>query len=210
MACTLKFEKQLWARGARLVGGMDEAGRGCLAGAVFAAVVIVPPQFRHRRLNDSKQVCPRLREELYEELRADGRLRISCASASAEEIDAINILRASHLAMERAVRALPEVPDGLLVDGLPIKNFPFTHEAVIEGDARCLSIAAASIIAKVERDRYMAMMALEFAVYGFQQHKGYGTLEHREALLRHGPCSIHRKTFAPVALGIAASVLRLA
>ena len=199
MACTLKFERQLWARGARLVGGLDEAGRGCLAGAVFAAVVIVPPNFRHRTLNDSKQVCPRQREDLYQELRADSRLTISCASASAEEIDQINILRASHLAMERAVRALSEIPDGLLVDGLPIKNFPFPHQAIIEGDARCLSIAAASIIAKVERDRYMTTMALEYAAYGFQQHKGYGTLEHREALLRHGPCSIHRKTFAPVA-----------
>lgn len=199
MACTLTYETTLWERGARLVGGVDEAGRGCLAGPVMAAVVVVSRDFALPRLNDSKQLSAARREQLYEALRNDSRVMIASGHASVEEIDRLNILRASHLAMERAVRALPEVPDGLLIDGLPVKPFPFAHQAVVDGDARCLSIAAASIIAKVERDRWMREAEAEYPGYGFAQHKGYGTAFHRTTLARLGPCPLHRRSFGPVA-----------
>ncbi len=199
MACTLEHELNLWNAGAQLVAGVDEAGRGCLAGPVFAAAVCISRDFSHARLNDSKQLSTAVREEIYGELRADARLFIACASATVEEIERLNILRASHLAMERALRQLPVLPDGILIDGLPVKPFPFTHRAVVDGDALCLSIAAASIVAKVERDRYMRSAALEYPGYSFEAHKGYGTAAHRAALERLGPCALHRRTFGPVA-----------
>lgn len=199
MACTLAHETALWERGARLVGGVDEAGRGCLAGPVMAAVVVVPRDFTLPGLIDSKQLTVLRREKLYEQLRGDARLWIATGLATVEEIDRLNILRASHLAMERAVRALPKVPDGLLIDGLPVRAFPFPHQAVVDGDALCLSIAAASIVAKVERDRWMSQADAMYPGYGFAQHKGYGTKAHRAALARLGPCPLHRRSFGPVA-----------
>jgi ribonuclease HII len=199
MACTLRIEKRLWASGARLVAGVDEAGCGCLAGPVVAAVVMVQRVFRHPRVDDSKRLSPEQRAELYTELRADTRLVIATGSASVEEIDRLNILRASHLAMERAIRALPTLPDGLLIDGRPVRPFPFAHQAVVRGDGLCFSIAAASIIAKVERDRMMEQADSQFPGYGFARHKGYGTSAHQQALMALGVTPLHRLSFAPVA-----------
>jgi ribonuclease HII len=199
MACSLTIENEVWAGGARQVAGVDEAGCGCLAGPVVAAVVVVPRGFRHRRLDDSKNLTAAHRAEIYESLRADPRLIISTALATPEEIDRLNILRASHLAMERAIRTLEAVPDGLLIDGRPVRPFPFPHRAVVGGDGRCFSIAAASVVAKVTRDRLMEAVASEFPGYGFDRHKGYGTAGHQAALETLGVTPLHRRSFAPVA-----------
>jgi len=196
---TLENEYRLRAAGHLFVAGIDEAGRGPLAGPVMAAAVILPVEFTHEVLNDSKQLSEKQREEIYVELRADGRLLISCASARVEEIERLNILRASHLAMERAVRGLAQAPDVCLIDGLPVPRFPWRHEGVVGGDALSFSIAAASIIAKVERDRYMRAAHEEYPHYGFASHKGYGTALHLERLKEHGPCPLHRRTFQPIA-----------
>ena len=199
MGCSLDLELECLAAGARVVAGLDEAGRGCLAGPVHAAAVILPADFFHPILNDSKQLTARQRERLFEELSAHPGISIGCGMATVREIERLNILRASHLAMQRAVEALPHVPDTCLVDGLPIKNFPFVHRGVVSGDALSFSIAAASIVAKVTRDRFMCDLAVTFPHYGFEKHKGYGTAEHLAALDRHGPCEHHRATFGPVA-----------
>jgi len=198
MPCTLDHERGLWGAGATRVAGVDEAGRGCLAGPVVAAAVVVPPGFAHRTLDDSKKLTAARREAVFAELVADGRLVIGIGQAEVEEIDRLNILRASHLAMERAIRALPEPPDGLLIDGLPIRPFPFCHKAVVDGDALCLSIAAASVVAKVTRDRWMGEADSQHPGYGFAQHKGYGTAKHLAALRGLGPSPVHRRTFGPV------------
>ena len=199
MACSLRLERKLWASGVQWVAGVDEAGCGCLAGPVVAAVVLVLRNYRHPRVNDSKQLTPENRMALDAELRADARLIIATGSASVEEIDHLNILRASHLAMERAIRALPVLPDGLLIDGRPVRPFPFPHQAVIRGDGISFSIAAASIVAKVERDRIMTRADNDFPAYGFARHKGYGTSAHQQALLAFGLTPLHRRSFAPVA-----------
>ena len=198
MSCTLDRERALWSAGAARVAGVDEAGRGCLAGPVVAAAVVIPPDFTHRTLNDSKKLSAARREAIFCELLGDTRLAIGIGRAEVEEIDRLNILRASHLAMERAIRALPEPPDGLLIDGLPIRPFPFGHEAVVDGDALCLSIAAASVVAKVTRDRWMGEADQRHPGYGFAQHKGYGTASHLAALRELGPSPMHRRTFGPV------------
>jgi ribonuclease HII len=195
----MEHEHRHRAAGHLSIAGIDEAGRGPLAGPVTAAAVILPPDYTHPLLNDSKQLTARQRDRLYDELRADARLRIASASASVEEIDRLNILRATHLAMERAVRSLSAVPDFCLIDGLPVRGFPFPHEGLVQGDARSLSIAAASIIAKVERDRFMHAAAVQYPAYEFDRHKGYGTPLHMERLREHGPCPLHRRSFAPVA-----------
>jgi ribonuclease HII len=196
---TLEMEHRLRAAGHALVAGIDEAGRGPLAGPVMAAAVILPADYAHAFLNDSKQLTERRRDELYAELKADARLLISSALASVEEIERLNILRASHLAMERAVRGLPHAPDVCLIDGLPVPRFPWPHEGVVKGDSLSLSIAAASIIAKVERDQFMLAADAEYPQYGFAAHKGYGTPLHLARLQEHGPCPLHRRTFQPVA-----------
>lgn len=198
MPCTLDYERQLWRAGATRVAGVDEAGRGCLAGPVVAAAVVVPADFEHGTLDDSKKLSAARRDSVFAELVADRRLVIGIGRAEVEEIDQLNILRASHLAMERAIRALPEFPDGLLIDGLPIRPFPFSHEAVVNGDALCLSIAAASVVAKVTRDRWMVEADQRHPGYGFAQHKGYGTARHLAALRELGPSRLHRRTFGPV------------
>lgn len=199
MACTLKFETALRAQGLRCIVGVDEAGRGPLAGPVVAGAVILPENFSHAKLNDSKKLSAKVREEIYAELSADARLRWATALASVAEIDQWNILRATHLAMRRAVEALSLVPDMVLIDGLPVRDFPFPQQAVVGGDALSLSIAAASIFAKVERDRLMETYDTEYPGYGFAAHKGYGTRTHLMALERLGPCPIHRLSFAPIA-----------
>ena len=197
----LTIENEQRAIGFGAIAGVDEAGRGPLAGPVSAAAVVLPDRFDHPVLNDSKQLSETRREQLYEEIVSGdmGVLAWCSATASVEEIDELNILQATHLAMGRAVDGLDVRPDLVLIDGRPVKNFSYSHLGIIKGDSKSLSIAAASIIAKVERDRLMIACAEEFPQYGFEKHKGYGTKQHLEALEKHGPCPIHRKTFGPVA-----------
>ncbi len=187
------------ASGHRLVAGIDEAGRGPLAGPVTAAAVILPDGYHHDLVNDSKKLSESRREQVYEDLIADKEVLWAWGLAEAEEIDQINILQATYVAMARAVETLSVKPDVALVDGRAVKGLPVPHRGVIKGDSLSMSIAAASIIAKVERDRIMRGYAMKFPRYGFDKHKGYGTKEHLEGLCKHGPCAIHRKSFAPVA-----------
>ena len=170
-------------------------------GFMSAAAVILPVGFEHPLLNDSKQLSEARREVLYEEIVSGemGVLDWCSATASVEEIEQVNILQATHLAMRRAVDGLGTKPDRVLIDGRPVKEFPHSHLGIIKGDSKSLSIAAASIIAKVERDRLMVACAEEFPHYGFEKHKGYGTKQHLEALEKYGACPLHRKTFGPVA-----------
>ncbi|MCB1233147.1 MAG: ribonuclease HII [Verrucomicrobiae bacterium] len=196
---SLDLEAEMRASGYRLVAGIDEAGRGPLAGPVVAAAVILPNDFRHKTLNDSKQVSAKKRDALYAEITKSESILWASAAVDHAEIDRINILQATYLAMRTALAALSMPADAALIDGKPVPNFPIPHRGVVKGDSLSLSIAAASIIAKVERDRLMCDYAAKWPVYGFEQHKGYGTKHHLEALRKHGPCPIHRKSFAPVA-----------
>ena len=193
------LESSLRARGLRIVAGVDEAGRGPLAGPVAAAAVILPPGWRCPGLDDSKKLAAAKRERLFEVITTDAAVSWSLAYAEPDEIDRINILRATHAAMARAVKALALAVDHCLVDGLPLRDFPWPHDGVVKGDGKSLSIAAASIIAKVSRDRVMLGFAREFPHYGFERHMGYGTKAHLEALRVHGPCRLHRRSFQPVA-----------
>ena len=195
----LSFEIARKKSGATWVTGIDEAGRGPLAGPVSAAAVILPAGFKHDLLDDSKKLTEKRRELLYEELTSRNDVLWSLAYAEVDEIEKINILRATHAAMARAALSLSQVPDFCLIDGLPVPNFPLPSEGIVKGDGKSLSIAAASIIAKVSRDRLMLEYAEQYPAYGFERHKGYGTKLHMEALREHGPCPIHRKTFAPIA-----------
>lgn len=196
---TLEFETRLRAAGHRHVAGIDEAGRGPLAGPVVAAAVILPDDFEHSWLNDSKKLSAKKRDLLYDEITGSDSIIWASAFVDPEEIDRINILQATYLAMRTALAALKTVADAALIDGKPVPGFPIFHEGVIKGDSLSLSIAAASIIAKVERDRQMCEFAKTWPGYGFEQHKGYGTKQHLAALQQHGPCPIHRRSFAPVA-----------
>ena len=195
----LSLELALQARGLHRIAGIDEAGRGPLAGPVAAAAVILPRKFVCEGLDDSKKISAPRREAFYEILTTDPAVLWSVATACHEEIDRLNILAATHLAMRRAVAALQIVPDHCLIDGLPVVNFPHPHDGVVKGDGLSLSIAAASIIAKVTRDRIMRGLDAEFPQFGFAQHQGYGTKRHLEALRTHGPCRHHRRSFQPVA-----------
>ncbi len=195
----LSLELALHARGLLRIAGIDEAGRGPLAGPVAAAAVILPPGFRADGLDDSKKISARKREALFEILTADSQVIWAVATAEREEIDRLNILRATHLAMRRATEALAEKPDHCLIDGLPVRDFPLPYDAIVKGDGKSLSIAAASIIAKVTRDRIMRGLDQEFPQFGFAKHQGYGTKMHLEALRTHGPCRHHRRSFQPVA-----------
>ncbi|HEY3414292.1 MAG TPA: ribonuclease HII [Armatimonadota bacterium] len=190
------FERDALSNGFRRVAGVDEAGRGPLAGPVVAASVILPEGFDLDGVNDSKALSSARREALYGSL-AD-RVPWAVGIASVEEIDRLNILKATHLAMRRALEALQPRPDFALVDGLAVKGLPIPHLPIVKGDCRCLSIAAASIIAKVTRDRLMRDLHACYPAYGFDRHKGYGTPEHLRALEEHGPCPAHRRSFAPV------------
>lgn len=198
MACDLRFERELASQGYGCIAGVDEAGRGPLAGPVYAAAVILPQNFAHDVLTDSKKLSEKNRDRLYSEILSSSDIVWASASASVEEIDRLNILRASHLTMRRAVEALPVEPDIVLIDGLRVADFPWAQHPVVKGDSLSLSIAAASIIAKVERDRYMKEAALTYPGYGFEAHKGYGTAKHLECLRRLGPCPLHRRSFGPV------------
>ena len=190
-------ERQLRQEGFSFVAGVDEAGRGPLAGPVTAAAVILPADVEELPgVFDSKQLKEGERDELFAGLYAVPGIRISVASATPEEIDRLNILRATHEAMRRAVAGLKEA-DFVLVDGLPVQ-FLLPSKNIIKGDAKCASIAAASIIAKVTRDREMMKLDELYPQYGFARHKGYGTAEHLEALKKYGPSPVHRKSFRPV------------
>jgi ribonuclease HII len=198
MKCSLRHERALRANGWRVIAGIDEAGRGPLAGPVVAAAVILTGKFRHRVLTDSKQLTPLQRDEIYGELTTRAEICWAVAVVEVEEIDRINILRATHQAMRRAVAALAVAPDHVLIDGLPVRPFPIPQTALVGGDARSFSIAAASVIAKVTRDRLMIEMDTRHPGYDFAQHKGYGTPQHLAKLRAHGPCPIHRRSFLPV------------
>jgi ribonuclease HII len=195
----LSLETALRSRGLLQIAGIDEAGRGPLAGPVAAAAVILPAGFSCEGLDDSKKISARKRGLLYAKLISDPCIIWSVATASREEIDRLNILRATHLAMGRAAAALSSRPDHCLIDGLPVRDFPFPHDGIVRGDGLSLSIAAASIIAKVTRDRIMLAIDRDFPEFGFAKHQGYGTKAHLEALRIHGPCCHHRRSFQPVA-----------
>jgi ribonuclease HII len=181
-----------------LVAGVDEAGRGPLAGPVVAAAVILDDLNPIRGLNDSKKLSAKRREALFDEIRARA-LCFAIAEASVQEIDQINILQATLLAMKRAVEALRLPPKLVLVDGNRLPTLSIRAEAIVQGDALVPAISAASILAKVHRDRLCQAMHQRYPVYGFDQHKGYGTVQHLAALQAHGPADCHRLTFAPVA-----------
>ena len=197
--CGFRYEKKLRAVGVVQIAGIDEAGRGALAGPVVAAAVILPEKFRHRKLNDSKQLPPELREKIYGELTSKPEVFWAVGIVDSVEIDTINILRATHKAMHIALQGLAAAPEHVLIDGLPVSPFPFPQTAIVDGDCYSLTIAAASVIAKVTRDRMMRDFCLRFPEYCFDQHKGYGTELHLTKLHQLGPCPIHRRSFEPVA-----------
>ena len=199
MPCSLEHELRLSGSGYSIIAGIDEAGRGPLAGSVFASVVVLPRGFIPQGINDSKKLTPRVRERLHQQLTSEPDVLWAVAKKSAAEIDRLNILRATHAAMRAAWELLEPRPDHVLIDGLPVPQFPCPQTALVGGDAISLSIAAASIIAKVERDREMEKMDRLYPEYGFAKHKGYPTAEHFAKLRLHGPCPIHRRSFAPVA-----------
>ena len=187
------YERQL-AGESVLFCGVDEAGRGPLAGPVCAAAVILPADVEIPGLNDSKKLSEKKREALYDVI-CESAISFGIAFATVEEIEALNIKRAAYLAMERAIQELDPVPALALVDGNDKIELPIPSIKVVHGDALCASIAAASILAKVTRDRYMLDLAEQFPQYGFEKHKGYGTAVHYAALREHGPCEVHRPTF---------------
>jgi ribonuclease HII len=198
MKCSLRFEKTLRAGGCQVVAGIDEAGRGPLAGPVVVAAVVLPEKFRHKTLTDSKKLSPHQREAIYDELTTREDIQWAVAMADHEEVDRRNIFWATVAAMGRAARALAVPPQHVLIDGNPVRGFPFPQTAIVGGDGRSFSIAAASVIAKVTRDRHMTEMDRHYPGYEFAQHKGYCTALHRERLDLHGPCPIHRRSFLPV------------
>jgi len=196
LRCTLRCEKEAWQAGAQRVAGVDEVGRGSLFGPVVAAAVILDPAYRIRGLRDSKLLPKERREELALRIR-ERALAWAVASVDSETIDRINIYQASRLAMRLAVAELALVPDSLLVDAMTL-DWEGSQRALIHGDARSASIAAASIVAKVERDRMMCEMDSLYPQYGLASHKGYSTPVHLAALKEHGPSPLHRRSFAPV------------
>ena len=198
----LSCERRLYRQGLRVIAGVDEAGRGPLAGPVMAAAVALPPDLTGRepwlkKLDDSKRLSARQREAAFE-LINEHALAVSVMEESPVEIDRIGIGRAVIQAMLRAIGGLPVVPDHLLFDYVPIKECPYSYETLVKGDARSYSIAAASIIAKVTRDRVMEQADSLYPGYGFARNKGYGTALHRERLASLGPCPLHRRSFAPL------------
>lgn len=190
----LFYENKYISQGKNLICGVDEAGRGPLAGPVCAAAVIMPEGLIIEGVNDSKKLTAKKREKLFDIIKNEA-VCYSIAFASASEIDEINILNATHLAMTRAVEGLEKVPEVVLVDGNSLPKWYYDSEAIVKGDAVCHSIACASILAKVSRDRLMLLEAEKYPQYSFEKHKGYGTKVHVQAIKEYGPCPIHRKTF---------------
>lgn len=193
----LYFEEMARRRGYRAVAGIDEAGRGPLAGPVVAAAVILPEKFDLPGLNDSKQISEKKRNQLYPLINEQA-LAIGIGVSRACEIDEINILQATLMGMSRAVSRLAVQPDFLLVDGITPVPLDIEQKTIKKGDSRSLSIAAASVVAKVVRDRIMVAYDRLFPEYGFAGHKGYGSQKHRDAVAEHGPCVCHRRSFAGV------------
>jgi ribonuclease HII len=189
-----RFEGKAYGCGFRIVAGIDEAGRGPLAGPVMAAAVILPPGYEHPEITDSKKLSPRQRERLYGVIERDA-ISIGIGIAEASVIDAVNILQATLIAMKDAVLELSLSPDYLLIDGVNRIDIAIPQETIIRGDSRSISVASASIVAKVSRDRLMEMFHRQFPQYNFLRNKGYGTREHREAILKFGRCKIHRRSF---------------
>lgn len=193
-AAMWEYENQKRKEGYRLIAGVDEAGRGPLAGPVFAASVILPENCVIDGINDSKKLSEKKREELFDII-CEKAVCWNVASADEKVIDEINILNATHLAMNNAVNGMSIKPDYVMIDGNSIKNMDLPHCTIVKGDAKSISIAAASVLAKVSRDRFITEIAKKYPEYGFEKHKGYGTALHNEAILKYGPCPIHRKTF---------------
>ena len=199
------FERVLWQKKLTRIAGVDEAGRGPLAGPVVAAAAILPTKWAQsglpgdlQGLNDSKQLTALQREKYFTFLTACAEVQFAIAQTDASQIDEINILRATHRAMNEALAKLNPAPQHALVDGRPVKTLRIPQTAIVKGDARSYSIAAASVLAKVTRDRLMLEFDRQWPVYGFAGHKGYGTARHLAALAAHGPCPIHRRSFAPL------------
>lgn len=193
----LQHERRLHATGHLYIAGLDEAGRGCLAGPVFAAAVIFPPHFRISGVNDSKQLTADVREELFEKI-CSSAVAWAVASVEAEEIDRINIHHASLKAMRLAVEKLLHPPTFLLIDGkfpIPLTQKKYLQKAIIGGDSKSHTIAAASILAKVSRDRWITEAMAQYPAFNFKQHKGYGTREHYEEIKKNGVTPLHRRTF---------------
>jgi ribonuclease HII len=200
----LSYERGLWGKGLRLVAGVDEAGCGPLAGPVVAAAVVFPCSWSEtglarglRGLNDSKQLTEAQREKYFAVLTAHPGIRHAIASVDVEVIDRINIYQAAHRAMNLALDQLQPPPEHVLVDGRPVKSMRFPSTALVKGDARSYSIAGASVLAKVTRDRLMREFDRVYPGYGFAEHKGYGTPQHLAAINALGPCPIHRRSFSP-------------
>ena len=203
-----EYERRLWLGGLKRVAGVDEAGRGPLAGPVVAAAVILPSAWMENGLppeltglNDSKQLTPSRRETFFNALLAHPKIEHGIAIVEAELIDELNIAVATARAMATAISRLRPPPEHVLVDGLHVASLKWPQTAIIKGDARSYSIAAASVLAKVTRDRLMMDYHKQWPQYGFDQHKGYGTARHLSALAEHGPCPIHRRSFAPIKPG---------
>ncbi|MGH7384470.1 MAG: ribonuclease HII [Candidatus Rokuibacteriota bacterium] len=192
-----RFESAAWRRGITRLAGVDEAGRGPLAGPVVAAAVVLEPGARIAGVDDSKRLLPEERRRLFEVIRARA-VAVGVAVIDHVTIDRINILQATRLAMGQALAALEVEPELVLTDFVTVPGLRCPQRNLVEGDRRSASVAAASIIAKVTRDRIMEAADREFPVYGFGRHKGYATPEHRTALERHGPCALHRRTFAGI------------
>jgi ribonuclease HII len=197
------WEKSLESQGVHCLVGIDEAGRGPLAGPVVAAAVSLPVEWYEEGLppelcgiHDSKKLSPKKRCDLFERITHHSRIKLGVGEIDAEEIDRINILKATHKAMDTAASLVMDpVPDHALVDGLPVSGLTIPHTAVVKGDAKSYSIAAASIVAKEYRDRLMTQWDATYPQYGFAKHKGYGTAAHRQAIVTHGVCPLHRNSF---------------
>ncbi len=191
------FELSAHRNGFQVVAGVDEAGRGPLSGPVVAAAVVLPPSYKNDEIRDSKQLSPQKREKLYETINSDA-LSVGLGVVESSVIDSINILQATLLAMEEAVTNLSLAVDYLLIDGINNINISISQQTIRKGDSLSISIASASIIAKVSRDKIMEMYHRQFPQYNFLKNKGYGTLEHREAIRKYGCCKIHRRSFKGV------------
>lgn len=192
-----RFEDACYSQGWSLVAGLDEAGRGPLAGPLVVGAVVLPPRCFIAGLNDSKQLTTQARENIYEEIQRRA-VAVSVSVVPVPVIERLNIYQATVYGMEQAVRALTVPPQALLLDAVRLPHVMLPQQAIIKGDCLSASIAAASIVAKVTRDRLMCEYDRRFPQYGFARHKGYATAEHLAALARYGPCSLHRRTFAPV------------
>lgn len=191
------FEAEVRIRGFRVVAGLDEAGRGPLAGPVVAAAVVLPPKGKWTGVDDSKKLSPAQREKIFP-LLLEKALGVGVGIVEAQEIDRLNILQASLKAMQLAVEKLPLPPDFLLIDGIHALRLPLPQQTIPKGDQRCLSIAAASIVAKVTRDRLMTAYHDQYPQYNFARHKGYGTKEHLQAIRKYGCCPLHRQSFRTI------------